>query len=629
VRGGSLLVRDDLHISWEADVPMSEGAVVIFGRGEAFSPAALQALSAAQRPFGIATARDEPALQFLAVKMALEAERRGGGAGRRITAFDELEGVVLSLTGEPHVQSVHRFDASVHARLMDLLDRAALVLHVHGEGSHANLQSVVLCGVSPGRELHKNKPVPGGCVTSPDRNCKRARSSGAAVEGFDSLPDAEIALLSCNGLSVAGALYPSSSSCVFSMVEGSAVRVLCNDRTVPMCHSDVQIVSTVLAAGGSLHDVVWLFNDRERYRSGAAPWFLVGEPRAGLPRHSDGLSAEGGDIYGLKLLRALGTRGVLAVETEAAPRAIWRGEKTITVLESPQKSLATAQRSLRPADEELCNADRIARDGLRRCVEGSLASLATRAVFLNECSPPTELKESLQRLEQTRHATEQAFGNALDLCEAGRAEGLLPDRLSLALLSARLATSTWDREFVTFAEKWLLERSTERVFLAGFLRAGEDGAEPCQRCSMRIPRLRHQSIHFPESSRIAMSCPCCGPAAIISEGDGSIKLVCPTEFAPDRLLVVRVDVPLTASALEELPGWLGMGIRNKATGVITWRGVVPIRDKSTTISIDTSGLGEPDLHTLRLVYARGMQLTYLRRRVVSTGRQRLGDGSEI
>jgi hypothetical protein len=145
VRGARPVVHTNSQDLKKFECPENH-SILFFGLGRVFSPNTLASLTTEIRsPFGIVTARDQASLHFFAVKMALEAKCLGGGAGRSITAFDELEGVVLSSRREYPKGISERFSSTVLNKLVDGQGRAAIVLHVHGEGSHANLRSVVLC----------------------------------------------------------------------------------------------------------------------------------------------------------------------------------------------------------------------------------------------------------------------------------------------------------------------------------------------------------------------------------------------------------------------------------------------------------------------------------------------------
>jgi hypothetical protein len=107
--------------------------------------------------------------------------------------------------------------------IVALSQARTLVVIAHGEGAHANLEDVVICGVLGDREKAGGRSIPGGCIKG--RRCKRARP-GVVVIPAHSVRATEVVLVSCNSFMVAPELYPSNNSLLLGLVDGYAGTVV-------------------------------------------------------------------------------------------------------------------------------------------------------------------------------------------------------------------------------------------------------------------------------------------------------------------------------------------------------------------------------------------------------------------
>ena len=236
----------------------------------------------------------------MAVKMAIWSRRPASAAANPVVLIDELGGYVCRRGAGGEVQRAN-FDTG-HVRAVLDEDHDLLLLHVHGEGSHANLRDIVLCGVTFKAEQTDNGPITSGCRSGSAREprmCKRVHSDSIEIRGFEQLRAAEVLLLSCNGFSVSGELYPSATSCLLSMIDGYAAAAVCNDRAVPLSTASVYLTHTIAALGGSIADAAAILNAEATFQSNSAPWFVVGRPLPGVLKwediETDGrFTAEGG-----------------------------------------------------------------------------------------------------------------------------------------------------------------------------------------------------------------------------------------------------------------------------------------------------------------------------------------------
>jgi hypothetical protein len=209
---------------------------------------------------GVVTGSDEAARSFAAAKCLTSP------AAGELLGIDALTRAVVDRTG-----------AVVDPRAVADVDGELVVL-AHGEGAHLNLQSVVLCGLVGEREAVGAGELAGGCRR--DDGCKKVRDPATVVVRVDELPARGLTLLSCNSFSVAGQLYPSTSSLVLAAVEGPATGVIALAHQVPIRRQELDAVGTTLEAGLRRGEAVRLLNEAEARRGVPTSHVLVGDPMA-------------------------------------------------------------------------------------------------------------------------------------------------------------------------------------------------------------------------------------------------------------------------------------------------------------------------------------------------------------
>lgn len=206
---------------------------------------------------GVATARNTDELQKFLARQNLH---RDGGNN---ALFDEIYGsIYLDNLKNKYPSMIPKSDI---AHDFDLLS-----MHVHGEGAHANLRSIVLCGQAPlACDSYECSSV----------YCKRSKGSDGLFIPFYDLNASEVLFLSCNGLSVSEEHYPSRCSAVLSLISGKKFRGgVFNDRTVPLDPDEVLMAYNIGRQEG-LQSAHRFLNDLSAPRfKGIRPWILIGDP---------------------------------------------------------------------------------------------------------------------------------------------------------------------------------------------------------------------------------------------------------------------------------------------------------------------------------------------------------------
>ncbi|MEU2251484.1 hypothetical protein [Streptomyces sp. NPDC019224] len=166
----------------------------------------------------------------------------------------------------------------------DSLNQAWTLVSVfgHGDGMHINMDGVVLCGVTRGRETVNSVPVPAGCSATDDR-CKK-QTVVADVYRAQDLNCRVLLLLSCNSLSLASQLYPSDNSiAVAAWAAGAAEAVIGTTRQMILAPGEVEDAGQRVLSGAPLGEVVCELN-AERLASGRNGYFvLLGDPNWRAP----------------------------------------------------------------------------------------------------------------------------------------------------------------------------------------------------------------------------------------------------------------------------------------------------------------------------------------------------------
>jgi hypothetical protein len=167
--------------------------------------------------------------------------------------------------------------------IVERLKQPALfkVIRSHGEGSHAKLPGVVICGLLDNVEFPDAPDQ--GCSRDGPR-CKRGHSFGARVVFGDQLAAPVIGFACCNGFNVAAELYPSPTSIALSLVEGWAAAVIAPMRPLTVPDYAMDRLCSGLADGEPLGAIVQALDDLSSRAGQPNAFVLHGDPLYALPR---------------------------------------------------------------------------------------------------------------------------------------------------------------------------------------------------------------------------------------------------------------------------------------------------------------------------------------------------------
>jgi hypothetical protein len=603
--GGRPVVKADSLSVLAAELGRSTSAITIVA-----SPALLtvRELRAFVRRTGILpaviTGRDQAAVGFMLAKQLLLYAGLPKGRQARAT-LDELGDAAAFMAS---IGSTERtcFGSDAVQRVL-AGDWRGLLLHVHGEGSHANLRSAVLCGVDEGVERIGGREVADGCAPATGR-CKRSGGADGNVYSFHMLRTVELLFLSCNGFSVAGEEYPSDNSAVLSLVEGYAAQIVCNDRSVPTGPEQVSAVFTA-SAGMCSKALVEVLN--EAYSDGATgipaepgthPWLLVGDALAG--------EAPGGPAFDGKIQRFVNVCPA-AVYTPAGDSSgvVFVTSASLVVVGSEPE---TEIREDRSGNSRLSTADLAAQVSIVEltlrhalCLDLLLDVVADR---LGDGELPAGTWKQLRVANGYLRAACGRVRQRLKLAVTSRIAG---PRTEEARMVMDQIGAVWS-SLLAAAVAESLERGLEEVIPALAERFTSVTSGPCDRCDNLVTEYRGASAIGEVVPLSWSTCPTCGLRDACWSGPAGLQISLPRRW--ERHTALEIDLTSNLDFSSGCLGWTCASLRDKASGVRIFE-LGLTNGLPERIQIPAPEKLSPDLHTVRLARVQAQSFSIHRRRV--------------
>ncbi|MBD2791975.1 hypothetical protein ID852_09240 [Xenorhabdus sp. 42] len=167
-------------------------------------------------------------------------------------------------------------DESQPEKLVKLLSQPAMLktIRSHGEGSHAKLPSLTVCGLLEETEF----PLMPECGCSRlTRRCKRAHGKTQVFYGADIRAYA-INYICCNGFNMAGELYPSPVSMILALTEGWPAAVLAPIRPLIAPDHFLSLFRKMAKGKMPLGQIVASLNDACAELGQPFTFALIGDP---------------------------------------------------------------------------------------------------------------------------------------------------------------------------------------------------------------------------------------------------------------------------------------------------------------------------------------------------------------
>jgi hypothetical protein len=601
-------------------------SVLLVGSPRHFTARALTRMSSLwSAPWGFVTGADEAALSFMIAKLIASPSRAAGRRGAAVV--DELHKTVRVAEPGGDMGPEESFSAERVSGVLRHPGWDLLVVHAHGEGSHANLRGVVLCGmIGDGERDPDGEPVDGCRIVAGRRVCKRVHSADIDIVSFSDIPVERLCFFSCNGLSVAGELYPSDVSCVLALAEGYPASVLCEDRSIPVSAPEIRAATRLLSRGFGLGELQRLGNDFQMYWQDARPYFVLGDPAGRDPAWTTPDEAGHFDVKDAAApldLRASGrdlhaARGVVRIEPDADVVDAWRGVERALVLLRADIEVDQAPASFRVVD-----AQRLWSEGWEWLVSRAQAALrcaslegAVRHTYAGALESSADFASALTRLEEVRAQLDAALRATLQEFERARRRGIYETRLPTHLRLCGLLIAYWDRAFAAIASRYLVSGSVESLFTEGYRESARRAGEPCSRCGTPLSTMRAEPFLGLGPARLSSLCALCGPREAWTEGGPRLYVDLPPRVEAGRSLEipVRLEDARVKSAAGDGYGYLVISIKDKGRGRVIFDFFEKVDRGELVVRVDFPPDTTSDLHTLRAVWVHEIEPAYLRLR---------------
>jgi hypothetical protein len=149
------------------------------------------------------------------------------------------------------------------------------LLLAHGDGSHLDLGDAIFCGLVEGTETVDSGRLEGGCN---ERFCKKqAGHPGLILHGQDVNADL-LVMLSCNSMSLASELYPSSLSLALSAFTASGKPVIGTISQLPFSSEIAAEILRTMSTADNIGAAVAILNSRWRQAGIPCAYLLLGDP---------------------------------------------------------------------------------------------------------------------------------------------------------------------------------------------------------------------------------------------------------------------------------------------------------------------------------------------------------------
>src|SRR6185503_15707589 len=585
-------------------------SVLVIGRPSQLRNRMLLDLSARLHlPWGVLTARDAPALSF-AIAKVLAARRPSRASSGHLDAiarrhWERAQGAIDYTEAE--------FDAETTWPVLHDGEWQTLSIHCHGDGAHANFNSVVLCGVADTSERAVDGHSSGCVYDGETTRCKRVHGHERRPFRFGDLQARRMCLFTCNGFSVAGDVYPSDSSFMLSAAEGFPAAVLTTDRRLrfdpwlfPAVHSMLNRESLAMV-GTRLNDLC-------TFTDGARPYLLYGDPSALAEPHPGRVSpaSEAHRTHVVRLGRVANAAAVgFADESDRA--TIVRGETLALITGDGASPVPLVDRSDAVDRFRQWLIDLSLRAGRATQLEAAIPEYAD----LGSCGDVSSLTAARDELWRISRRLEIGIteGTRL-LAEIGRT-GVWQPAVRTWQAHMRLLIHMWDHQLAALILDDLMDRHLSELLREGFPRTDRSTGPPCPRCGCAVlqgtasPLLPQHVVHM------WMDCPTCGPREAWDDGAPRLSARPPAAIRAGSSMEICLEWTPTADTppLDGSDnGFLIVHLKDSGLGCVSFRGIQRATPPRQALTIPIADNCAPEIHTLRLAFVSGLSVSYLRLR---------------
>ena len=567
-------------------------------------------------PWGVVTAPDLPGLTFVVAKLLA----RNTNKDRPWATIDAFTRTAREFTPHELPPRPQSLSPELTYELVCRRDWHTLALAAHGEGGHANLHSIVLCGLVGEMELSLSGQEIDGCRWEGGiRKCKRVHEPNITVLSFGDLRTERLCFLSCNGFSVAGELYPSNVSCILSAAEGYPSEILTTDQPAWIESFDSYIALGLLHLNSGLGDLQQFANEKHLALVHTKPYVLFGDPSPHA-LHWSRPSEEG--ILSPPYLSPLVP---LTIPSKQAPvileldsmssraKLVLGIEHGAVLLEEPETavSLQLVERTER-WNEILKEHKAFA----RTLHQARSLEHAVEHLYQGSLQRDSSFREKLVTLTELRVKVEQSVQRVLWECQAMKRSGIWSDSVENRAKVAYTYVTLWDRHFAELTNEYLFRGNYEHVLTYGLEEKVRTQGEACQRCGSAITFVSAVDPLAVQMNRVQASCPTCGTQGVWTEDGPHLFVKLPEHLVPHSTidLIISIQCSQTATSSHTGPGVLIGEFTDKGCGKPFFRILESVTGHTIIRTIAIPESISSDLHTLRLVWVERLNVSFLRLR---------------
>jgi hypothetical protein len=561
-------------------------------------------------PWGVLTASDLPAMSFLLAKQLANRRAADGGA----LLLDAPAEAVKIVGGAAHADGYSLTDGESLSRLLTTQSFTHMVVHAHGEGAHANLKSAVLCGLLGEAESWRGGALLNGCrQMGARRYCKRASRQRRHIFSFGDLRARNVYLLSCNGFTTVGELYPTDVSAVLSAAEGYPATFLTSDRSLGIETRLPALAFQLSSHGVGAAAICRLLNRIMMFRYGVRPFVLCGDPLSADTCAPAGASDGDLSVRSRETARLIDLKGweaapVIGLAKDPPGVSLFRGEESSGALLSD----GTKRRRAKIED---CSARWQARR--KRVVtlarRGQTLGRATALIkdfWWERYREHAEFREMLGELEAASRKLLTATQRSLRGLENIRCEGVWSPQVEILCDAAERHAGEWDECLARVIEGYILDWDLARIILHDELQTADSSGERCHKCGRELALTEATDYLDGCKTAGATECPNCGPQEVWQVGGVRFAVKGKPEIHPGRLYGFSVETRPTAgqSCSETLSGYVVAQFQDLG-GKPFWSEIAAVKNGKARFRAPVPRGCPSDMQTLWIAWVQGVTVS--------------------
>ena len=597
----------------------SHPSVLFVGLPETFSADFLRYLAQQMSvPWGILTARDIAGFTFVIAKLLAGGVVQNGDWAI-INAIDETTQEVAT---DGRFSQPKPFEREELQALIDEHEWHTLALVAHGEGGHVNLNSIVLCGLIGRMERGLAGEPIGGCrVDGENRRCKRVYNPCTRILSFGGLRTKQLYLFTCTGFVIAGDLYPSSISCILSAAEGYPMSVMATNQVTSIDIQDPGIILGFLRQGVGPGSLLQFNNDLHARKFHTRPYLLFGDPCGPeiswvTPTATGELRPSIGSTLVCVRLDEWPVPGVVRIKTPQLGVRLIMGMNTAAVtLVEPHNG------------KELRLVDETERWETRKQWFQDIGKRLYRAAWLERAIPRFKVKQlraspefqaDMIKLIQYRMLLEDCVQGGLRACEFFWRQGIWGEAIDHWVEHCTKNIGLWDLCLAELIRDYLFIfiEDVHSFLTDGFSVSERREGSTCDHCSLPLTEIHFLAPLGDQPDQHQIDCPFCRTGETWGDRGARLLVDLSTCLRPGTTAALNISIsnPQVGSPVDIPAGLLVVELVDKGRDCVLFHQIQQVVNGACKLKIPIPANISAELHTLRLAWIQGLEVTFQRRR---------------